>query len=170
MRTRSTHGPRRVWRAAGIALSCAAVVLTTGSLAVLGAAPAQAMDTWRPPGPRVVSVTPVFVVQPTTTRVNESVTPTVTVAVDTVYGGLASWYSGEVMLQYAVNPDSANLPTWNVAFAVGGIATFPNLTFSSVGSGFQLVALAAGRSFGPISVRGGASPPSSPFNIVRHGG
>lgn len=149
-------------------MSCAAVVLTIGTLGVLGAAPAQAMDNWRPPVPLTVSVEPVFVVQPTTTKVNEPVTPTVTVAVDTFSGQVATWYSGEVMLQYAVNPDSANLPTWNVAFAVGGIATFPNLTFSSVGSGFQLVALAAGRYAGPIEVRGGASPPSNPFNIVRH--
>jgi hypothetical protein len=170
MRIRLTHGPRRVWRAACVASSCAAVVLIIGTLGVLGAAPAQAMDNWRPPVPRIVSLAPVFVVQPTTTRVNQPVAPSVTVAVDTFYGGLATWYSGEVMLQYAVNPDLANLPTWNVAFAVGGIATFPNLTFSSVGSGFQLVAIVAGKSVGPIVIRGGASPPSSPFDIVRHRG
>jgi hypothetical protein len=170
MRTRSTHGPRRVRRAASVALSCAAVVLTIGTLGVLGAAPAQAMDNGRPPVPLIVSLAPVFVVQPTTTKVNEPVTPPVTVAVDTFYGQLATWYHGPVMLQYAVNPDSANLPTWNVAFAVGGIATFPNLTFSSVGSGFQLVALAAGTSAGPIVARGGPSPPSCPFDIVGHRG
>ena len=174
MRTRSTHGTRRVWRAAYLALSCAAVVLSTGTLGVLGAAPARAMDNAGPPAPLIVSLVPAFVVQPTTTQVNEPVTPSVVVAVNAVDGGLATWYYGPVMLQYAVNPDSANLPTWNVAFAVGGIATFAHLTFSSVGSGFQLVAIATGTeietSVGLIVASGGTSPPSCPFDIVNHRG
>ncbi len=170
MRTRSIHGPGRIWRAGHLALSGAAVLLTIGTLGtlgvlgVLGAAPAQAMTLDIP-------LKPVIVVQPTTTQVNEPVTPSVTVAVDTDYGQVAWWYNGPVMLQYAVNPDSANLPTWNVAFAVGGIATFPNLAFSSVGFGFQLVAILTGTSvvpgtWGKVRTSGGPSQPSAPFDIV----
>ncbi len=167
MRARSARGPGRVRRAARHALSGAAVLLSVGTFGVLGVVgptPAQAMT-------HVFPLVPQFVVQPTTTQVNEPVSPSVTVAVRTPYGEPATFYNGPVMLQYAVNPDSANLPTWNVAYAFGGIATFPNLTFSSVGFGFRLVAIVSGTSVVPgtqghVVIAGGTSQPSAPFDIV----
>jgi hypothetical protein len=180
MRTWLTHGPRRICRAARLALGTAAVLLTIGGLGAIWAIPAQAMNNGGPPNnnggqPPVLQVPlrPFIVVQPTTTQVNEPVSPSVVVAVNTIYGQLATWYNGPVVLDYTVNPDSANQPTGNVAYAVGGIATFPSLTFSSVGFGFELVAIVTGGGSPVPWTRGrvtnsaaGASPPSAPFDIV----
>jgi hypothetical protein len=182
MRTPLIHGSGRVWRAASLAASGAAVVLTIGAY---GAAPAQAGGGGGgggggDEGPLVG----VFLVQPTTTQVNVAVTPTVAVKVENLDGQVDWDYNGPVILEYAVNRLGAPLPTGNEATAIHGTATFPGLTFSEVGFGFELVAQVPGESEpeGPApwpwqwqwqsdwswmpGFGDGMSQPSSPFDIV----
>ena len=87
-----------------------------------------------------------------------------------------------MVLQYAVNRLGAPLPTGNEVNAVHGTATFPELTFSAVGFGFELVAQIPGESEseGPAPWQwqwqsdwswmpgfgDGMGQPSSPFDIV----
>jgi len=97
-----------------------------------------------------------FAVQPTTARVNTAMTPAVVVHVEEPDGSLDPDYNGPVTLGYAVNAIGAPTPAGNVATAVGGVASFPALTFTAVGFGFELKA----------SIPGAASPASAPFDIV----
>ncbi len=98
----------------------------------------------------------IFKVQPTTTQVQTAMTPPVVVDVENSRGYVVSSYDGPVTLTYAVNPVGAAEPANNVVDAVHGVATFPALTFSAVGFGFELQA----------SAKGSTSSPSQPFNIV----
>jgi hypothetical protein len=98
----------------------------------------------------------VFAVQPTTTQVQTAMTPAVVVDVENSKGYLITSYNGPVTLTYAVNPVGAAEPANNVVNAVKGVATFPALTFSAVGFGFELQA----------SAKQATSSPSQPFNIV----
>ena len=98
----------------------------------------------------------VFQVQPTTTQVQTAMAPAVVVDVENSQGQLVTWYNGPVTLTYAVNPVGAPEPANNVVDAVHGVATFPDLTFSAVGFGFELQA----------SAKGATSSASQPFNIV----
>jgi hypothetical protein len=154
MRTHLIHGSRRVWRAASLAAGGAAVVLSIGAF---GAAPAQASagaGGWGWGGGNEGPLVGVFKVSPTTTQVNEAVTPTVVVKVENADGQVDWDYNGWVVLQYAVNRLGAPLPTGNEVNAVHGTATFPQLTFSAVGFGFELTAEIPGQS---------EEPPSSPW-------
>jgi hypothetical protein len=176
MRTPLINGSRRVWLAAGLAASGTAVVLTIGAFA---AAPAQAGGGGGDEGQLV----PVFVVQPTTTQVNTAVVPTVEVKVENSNGQQDWSYDGPVVLKYAVNRLGAPLPTGNQVNASDGLAKFPNLTFGTVGFGFELEAVIPGQPEGrqqPWSWPSGGGPgwgwmpsqgpetstPSSPFDIV----
>jgi hypothetical protein len=181
MRTQLIHGSGRVWRAASLAVSGAAVVLTIGAF---GAAPAQASGggvSWG--GGHEGPLVGVFVGQPSTTQVNEAVTPTVVVKVENADGQVDWDYNGWVVLQYAVNRLGAPLPTGNEVRAWHGTATFPELAFSQVGFGFELVAQIPGESEseGPAPWQwqwqqdwnwmpgfgsDGMSRPSAPFDIV----
>jgi hypothetical protein len=175
MRTRLIQGSRRVWLAAGLAVSGAAAVLAIGAF---GAAPAHAGG-----GGDEGQLVPVFAVQPSTTQVNTAVTPTVEVKVEDGNGQQDWSYDGPVVLKYAVNRLGAPLPTGNEVNASDGIAKFPDLTFSKVGFGFELEAVIPGQPQGqqqpwdwPSSGPGwgGWMPnqgpetgaPSSPFDIV----
>lgn len=97
-----------------------------------------------------------IVVQPVTTQVNTAMTPAVVVHVEEPDGTLDPDYNGPVTLTYAVNQIGAPEPANNTVTAVYGVATFPDLTFSAVGFGFELQA----------TVPTATSPPSQPFDIV----
>ena len=102
--------------------------------------------------------TPVIVVQPSITQAGTAMTPTVEVYVTEPHGTKPDPdFNGLVTLTYAVNPNGAPEPTGNVAKATHGVATFPDLTFSAVGFGFELVASI------PHEVN---AQPSSAFDIV----
>jgi hypothetical protein len=145
MRTRATQSQKRRWRTAGLALTGAAALLLAGAL---GAGPALATTNCQQ---KVV-----IVGQPTTTQVGSPVTPPVVVNVENSDGKVDWNYNGWVKLSYAANPDGAAAPGGNVVSAVHGVATFSQLTFSSVGFGFELAA----------SIPGATSQPSQPFDIV----
>jgi hypothetical protein len=143
MRTRATQGSKRRWRAAGLALTGAAALL------LAGAVPALATT-------QNCQLKPVIVGQPTTTQAGSPVTPPVVVDIENSKGKVDTGYSGWVTLSFAVNPDGAAGPAGNVVRAVHGVATFSQLTFASVGFGFELAA----------SIPGATSAPSQPFDIV----
>jgi hypothetical protein len=98
----------------------------------------------------------VFQVQPTTTQVQTAMTPAVVVDVENSHGYLDSSFNGPVTLTYAVNTAGAPEPANNVVYAEEGVATFPALTFSAPGVGFQLQA----------SAEQATSSPSQPFGIA----
>lgn len=98
----------------------------------------------------------VFAVQPTTTQVQTVMTPAVVVDVENSQGYLVTNFNGPVTLSYVVNNVGAPLPANNVVDAVKGVATFSELTFSTVGFGFELRA----------SIWGATSSPSQPFDVV----
>jgi hypothetical protein len=123
-------------------------VTVAAAVALMLAAPAALANTSQ--------LTLVFAVQPTTTQVQTTMTPAVVVDVENSQGQLVTWYNGPVTLTYAVNPVGAPEPANNVVDAVHGLATFPALTFSAVGFGFELQA----------SARGAIESPSQPFSIV----
>lgn len=97
-----------------------------------------------------------IVAQPTTTQLNTAMTPAVVADVEEPHGTVDRDYNGPVTLTYAVNPSMAPEPANNTVTAVDGVATFPDLTFSAVGFGFELQA----------SIPTATSPPSQPFDIV----
>jgi hypothetical protein len=146
MRTRATQSRKRRWRTAGLALTGAAALLLAGTL---GAGPALATT-------QNCHLKVVIVGQPTTTQAGSPVAPPVVVNVENSDGKVDWNYNGWVTLSYAVNPDGAAAPAGNVVQAVHGVATFSQLTFGSVGFGFELAA----------SIPGATSQPSQPFDIV----
>jgi hypothetical protein len=97
-----------------------------------------------------------IVAQPTTTQLNTAMAPPVVAQVEEPNGKLDPDYNGPVTLTYAVNQIGAPEPANNTVTAVHGVATFPDLTFSAVGFGFELQA----------SIPTDTSPPSQPFDIV----
>jgi hypothetical protein len=143
MRTHGAPGSGRGWRPTLMALAGAATLL------LLGAQPALA-------GEPSCGQTPVITGQPTTTQVDTAMTPPVVVQVENSNGQTDWGFQGTVTLTYAVNPVGAAEPSGNVVNAVHGVATFSQLTFPSVGFGFELVA----------SIQGATSQPSQPFDIV----
>jgi hypothetical protein len=142
MRTQLIHGSGRVWRAAGLAVSGAAVVLTIGAF---GAAPARAGGGGGGGGNQGPLIL-VFTSQPTTTQISPAVMPPVVVTVEYQNHQVDCNYNGNVVLKYAVNRLGAPLPAQNQVKAKDGIATFSDLTFSAVGFGFELVAEIPGQS------------------------
>jgi len=129
-----------------LALMLAAPLALTGAGLVL---PATAAWAWTP-------TSLVFTVQPTTTQVNTTMSPSVVVDVEW-NGQLDTQYNGPVTLTYADNPVGAPAPAGSTVNADQGVATFSGLDFSAVGFGFELAASAS---------NGVSSSPSSPFDIV----
>lgn len=123
----------------------------TGAAALLlaGAVPALATT-------QNCQLKPVIVGQPTTTQAGSPVTPPVVVDIENSKGQIDTSYDGWVRLSFAANPDGAAGPAGSVVQAVHGVATFSQLTFTSVGFGFELAA----------SIPGATSAPSQPFDIV----
>ncbi|WP_157635562.1 hypothetical protein [Nostocoides japonicum] len=97
-----------------------------------------------------------IVAQPTTTQRDTAMTPAVVVQVEDRRGHVDTRFNGSVTLGYAEDPGGAPPPANNTVRAVRGVATFPALTFSSVGFGFALTA----------SIQGATSAPSQAFDIV----
>jgi len=143
MRTHGAPGSGRGWRPTLMALAGAATLL------LLGAQPALA-------GEPSCGLRAVITGQPTTTQVDTAMTPPVVVQIENSKGQTDWGFQGTVTLTYAVNPVGAAEPSGNVVNAVHGVATFSQLTFPSVGFGFELVA----------SIQGATSQPSQPFDIV----
>jgi len=98
-----------------------------------------------------------FVQQPADATYGDTISPGVTVDVLDRYNNLTS-STAAITLALSNNPTGAVLGGTIPISAVGGIATFSDLTVSKAGTGYTLVASSAG----PLG-----SAPSSPFDIDR---
>jgi len=98
-----------------------------------------------------------FVQQPADATYGDTISPAVTVDVLDRYNNLTS-STAAITLALSNNPTGAVLGGTIPISAVGGIATFSDLTVSKAGTGYTLVASSAG----PLG-----SAPSSPFDIDR---
>jgi hypothetical protein len=92
-----------------------------------------------------------FVEQPTATEANLTITPPVRVAAVDEDGDVAD-YSGMITLRIDANPAGGALSGTLTVAAVGGVATFADLSIDRPGSGYRLEALAPGLDEGVSSV------------------
>ncbi|MGO9471160.1 MAG: choice-of-anchor Q domain-containing protein, partial [Isosphaeraceae bacterium] len=97
----------------------------------------------------------VFVQQPTTTTYGNTISPAVTVEVEDQFNNLVN-STASITVTLQNNPTGATLLGSSVS-AIGGIATFSDLTVSKVGTVYTLAATSTGLS---------DSPPSNSFNIT----
>ncbi len=97
-----------------------------------------------------------FVTQPTTTTVGSTITPAVVVAARDAQGTLVPTFTGNITIALGSNPGNAILSGTTTVVAVGGLATFPDLSLDSVGTGYTLLASS-------VSLTGTTS---AAFNVV----
>ncbi|HSD30953.1 MAG TPA: S8 family serine peptidase [Gemmatimonadales bacterium] len=114
-----------------------------------------------------------FSVAPTSVTAGEAITPAVEVTARDSLGNTFTTFTGDVTLAIGDNRGGGALTGGVTVAAVGGVATFPGLTIDKSGSGYSLVATAAGAATGAsagFDVTAGAASqlafivqPSSPF-------
>jgi hypothetical protein len=85
----------------------------------------------------------VFGQQPTTTN-GGNITPAVTVAIEDALGNIATSSNASVTIAIGANAAGGTLAGTTTASAVAGVATFSNLSIVKAGTGYTLVASAAG--------------------------
>jgi hypothetical protein len=85
----------------------------------------------------------VFGQQPTTTN-GGNITPAVTVAIEDALGDVVTSSNASVTIAIGANAAGGTLAGTTTATAVAGVATFSNLSIVKVGTGYTLVASAAG--------------------------
>ena len=97
-----------------------------------------------------------FGVQPGTTVADHQIAPAVKVRALDAFGNLATSFAGSVSIALASNPGGGTLSGTSPVAAVGGVATFFDLSINKAGTGYTLVATAGGA--GPVT--------STPFDIT----
>src|SRR5437899_1503689 len=88
----------------------------------------------------------VFTVQPTTTVAGAAITPAVQVSALDAAGNPVPSFTGPVTVALGNNPGGSTLGGTTTVAAVGGVASFGNLTLDKTSSGYGLTATAAGLS------------------------
>jgi hypothetical protein len=86
----------------------------------------------------------VFTIQPAGANADEIITPAVQVAALDSAGATDVTFAGTVTLRLGGNPTGAFLGGTRTVGAVGGVASFGDITVDRPGSGFSLVATAPG--------------------------
>lgn len=84
----------------------------------------------------------VFTVQPTNTTAGSIIVPAVQVTAQDAFGNVATGFTGNVTVAIGSNPGSSTLGGTAIRAAVGGIATFSDLTINNAGTGYTLAAAA----------------------------
>ncbi len=84
-----------------------------------------------------------FDVQPTNTDKDSTISPAVTVRILDASNNLVTSSTRNVSLTIGTNPSSGTLTGTTTVVAVGGIATFSNLSINNAGNGYTLVASSA---------------------------
>src|SRR4029077_4077462 len=79
----------------------------------------------------------VFTVQPTSTTAGSIIAPAVQVTAQDAFGNVATGFTGNVTVAIGSNPGSSSLGGTSTIAAVGGIATFTDLTINNAGSGYS---------------------------------
>ena len=70
-----------------------------------------------------------------------NITPAITVAAKDAFGNTVTSYATGISLQIAVNPGSATLGGAGPITPASGVATFPAVTVSALGTGYKLRAV-----------------------------
>jgi hypothetical protein len=99
-----------------------------------------------------------FVQQPTTASVNQSISPSIKVAMEDQDGFVVESATNTVVLSIVNNPSGATLGGTKSKDPVAGIATFDDISIDTIGTGYTL---RAGTNPSTIS-----RPTSDPFDIV----
>src|SRR5438876_259005 len=97
-----------------------------------------------------------FGIQPGTTIAGRQISPAVKVRALDALGNLVPGFTGSVSAALGANPGGGTLSGTTPVAAVGGVATFFDLSINKTGSGYTLTAAAAG--FAPVT--------SSAFDIT----
>lgn len=85
-----------------------------------------------------------YAIAPTSTFAGAPIAPAVQVVAQDAAGNTATGYTGDVTVTLAANPGGASLSGTTTVAAVSGIATFGDLSLDKSGSGYTLMASAAG--------------------------
>ncbi len=85
-----------------------------------------------------------FTVEPSNTQAGNTILPAVEVSVQDAFGNLVSTATDPVTLAIDINAGGGTLSGTNIVSAVGGVATFGNLSIDKTGSGYTLSASATG--------------------------
>ena len=93
-------------------------------------------STQPPPGPTQL----VFKISPGTSTAGATFAPSVVVEAHDADGNLVSDFTGTIALTIVTNPGSGTLSGTTSLNAVGGVATFSNLSINKTGSGYKLQA------------------------------
>ncbi len=86
----------------------------------------------------------VFTVPPATTTVGATISPAVKVTAQDAVGNTVTTFAGNVTVAIGTNPGTATLAGTRTMAAVGGVATFSNLSINQVGAGYTLTATTTG--------------------------
>src|SRR5438552_5117066 len=97
-----------------------------------------------------------FGTQPGTTVADHNITPAVKVRALDVLGNLVPSFTGNVSIATGNNPGSGTLSGTTPVAAIGGVATFYDLSLNKTGTGYTLTA--SGSGFAPVT--------SAPFDIT----
>ena len=89
-----------------------------------------------------------FTTQPTTTSAGATLAPAVVVAAVDAFGNVATTFNGIISIAIGTNPGGATLTGTLSAGAVAGVATFSNLSLTTIGVGYTLSASATGLTAG----------------------
>src|SRR5207253_11031296 len=98
----------------------------------------------------------VFGTPPSTTIAGRQISPAVKVRALDALGNLVTGFTGSVAIALGNNPGGSTLSGTTPVAAVGGVATFTNLSLNKTGTGYTLTASASG--FSPVT--------SSAFDIT----
>ena len=82
----------------------------------------------------------VFAVQPTTTAAGAMIAPAVQVVAQDAAGNTETGFSDNVTIAIGINPGGGTLTGTTTVAAVGGVASFGNLSINKTGTGYRLAA------------------------------
>src|SRR5439155_1698709 len=91
----------------------------------------------------------VFGTQPSTTIAGRQIAPAVKVRALDALGNLVTGFTGSVAIALGSNPGGSTLSGTTPVAAVGGVATFTDLSLNKTGTGYTLAASASG--FAPVT-------------------
>ena len=89
-----------------------------------------------------------FTTQPGTTMAGQSIAPAVQVSAQDLLGNVTPDFIGNVTVAIQANPGGGVLTGNTTVAAVGGVATYANLSINKAGSGYTLIASSSGLSSG----------------------
>src|SRR5437773_244065 len=123
----------------------------TGSSTGLGRAASDAFEVTAGAATQLVVGTP-----PGTTVAEHNITPAVKVRALDAFGNLVPSFTGNVSIATGTNPGGATLSGTTPVAAIGGVATFYDLSLNKTATGYTLTA--SGSGFAPVT--------SAPFDIT----